>query len=618
MAYGTLVADAVLTLRRWLETSKFAAETRLPSERVLARQLGLGHYALNRAMSRLIAEGLVERDGYKLSYTPNKGTGRRFSCDLVVPRTSVFLKSYCRVAKELDIDLKVHRWDALEEATALLHQLGDPQTESVLFDSPHGFPASIWHPAALRLVDLDIPIVTACQHASGIPSVVPDHPRALQIAFDHLREAGHREMALVTAQPRAAVAIEVLATWTSLCRQHGLASSGKRTFFQNNALALREDARELAQQLAKDWRPVTALVVYSENKPAVAFFVEELARRQRQIPKNLSVVYLDDTPALQTSAPPISATAFDMALLQETAFRLLQRMARKKKAAGLLPPARAVLIPPEFHSRASVAVLPSAKAAKKRASSSPFPAGQGERKASASSAASSWKRPYALTSLTDAARYVQADLAPFVNRPLNYRKGWLGDLPLKGLASGTHLIHGVPFQVLGGTSRSDCGAVVFQSTVNTTGSARKLPSRLTIPIGAKVRAVYVLHGCGYARFLQSFASYSFFSGKTRLGSQPLITLGQPFQDAGAKVFSEASLKANIQDWWPDFPHVDFPHARHVPIVHSESEEIAYRNRYLYTLEWINPRPNAPVTHMEVEVNPAQSTTLGLLAVSALR
>jgi hypothetical protein len=40
--------------------------------------------------------------------------------------------------------------------------------------------------------------------------------------------------------------------------------------------------------------------------------------------------------------------------------------------------------------------------------------------------------------------------------------------------------------------------------------------------------------------------------------------------------------------------------------------------FLYTLEWINPAPEETVTHLEVTADSGIATTLGLLAVTAVK
>ena len=188
---------------------------------------------------------------------------------------------------------------------------------------------------------------------------------------------------------------------------------------------------------------------------------------------------------------------------------------------------------------------------------------------------------------------------------------------MRCLAPGTHEIHGVPFEILGGQTRAAAGAIVFQSAVNTTGNAQKLPDRLVIPLTGLVEAVYILHGCGFAKPMQTFAHYGFYGKKGEVDTVPLVSLGIPGQARDA-ARNEAKSEANIQDWWSDFPHVDFPHARMAPLRESNDPGHMGRHAFLYTLEWINPSPKRPLTHIEIKVDPSVPTTLGVLAITAVR
>jgi len=617
-----MVSDALLTLRRWLEASDFKHGERLPSERLLARQLGLKHNAINRAMARLLAEGLVQRDGYKLSYAGD-GTSAAcpFTCDLVLARRSFYSRSYLKTAKELGIGLRIHYYESMGEVLNHFHALDVPETECVLFDAPHVLPASLWESALRRLITHGIPAVSIRQHSPDIPCVQTDYARAVELAFSHLRDSGHREMALVSTSPRAPSACEIVAAWQSLRLQRGFRASSERIALYHEGRE--DDVRMIIEKLEGAWKSVSALAVYSDWEPIVPHLLEALAQRKRCVPKDLAVICLGDLPNLATTKPPVSTAAIDVSFMQESVFHLAQRLARKKQDMGILAPFPRVLIQPHLILRGSTRPLIPAKAGKRTSAAglaAPiFPVGQN---ADTSPAELSQnlenliRRPYTLAAHAEESRFVTVSLDPFVNRPLNFRKGWLGDLPLAHFAAGKHKIHGVPFQVLGGHSRKDCGAIVFRSMANKTGKARSLPSRVRVPIGTRALSIYILHGCGYSRFLAPFARYDFFAGSKRLGSVPLVALGYPPPGCDAEQFEREARKANIQDWWPDFPHIDFPDARRVPVMEVEAAD-ANRHVFLYTLEWKNPFPRRKVTHMEITVDSGQPTTLGVVAVSFL-
>src|SRR4051812_24403452 len=118
MATGKLVSDAIRQLNDWLAAGKFKEGDRLPSERNIAKEIGIKYYGLNRAMSRLIAEGRVQREGYRLSMAVAPRASQRLVFHLIVARRTHHLASYRRAAANLDIELVVHDWVAAEEVAA--------------------------------------------------------------------------------------------------------------------------------------------------------------------------------------------------------------------------------------------------------------------------------------------------------------------------------------------------------------------------------------------------------------------------------------------------------------------------------------------------------------------
>lgn len=623
MAFGQLVRGADARLREWLETTKVESGSRLPSERALARELEMQHYAVNRAMARLIADGVVERRGYKLFYSPMQKNRPRdgIACDLVISHRSIFLAGYQKVARELGINLRLHSWESSEEAISILRHLKASECESVIFDPPFGQAVSLWEPATSRLVKQGIPVVCINHSAAGVSSVQSDGTRSLELLFDHFLELGHEEMAFLTLSPWTPSSSEIFMQWRWLCAKNEVTASAERIYLQNDSRFLPEDAKRLAKRFGKEWSKVTALAVFMDDEYPVQHMLDALSDNEVDVPDRLSLAFVGDCRALQGSVPAVTAAATDAGVLQETAYHLAARAVRKKREFGILPQPCDVHIQPQLILRASTAPRkglqrkPKQEGAPAEAQSFPQPM---EFPDDPTDLEGIRRRPYDLTAKVSESRFVQLDLSSLVNRPLNFRRGWLGDLPLKHFDPGRYIMHGVPFDVLGGTSRSDCGAVVFQSLINTTGSAKKLPSSLDIAVNQKVSAIYFLHGCGYAKHKHPFASYSFFAGRKRLAEVPLVALGKSPPDITPADLKEAILRANIQDWWPDYPHYEFPHARVVPLLENESPEAVHRHVFLYTLEWINPNPQTTISHITIRSDTEQSTTLGMLAISLLK
>jgi hypothetical protein len=74
--------------------------------------------------------------------------------------------------------------------------------------------------------------------------------------------------------------------------------------------------------------------------------------------------------------------------------------------------------------------------------------------------------------------------------------------------------------------------------------------------------------------------------------------------------------SNLQDWWPGSVQVRHPSAKYY-IVTSEGDPEIYE-RYIYTLRWINPRPEVKLRGIRLESDPEQSATLAVLAITVAR
>lgn len=619
MARSSLVESADRILRDWIKSSKLRTGDRLPSERSLARELEIRHYAVNRAMAALAAEGSVERQGHKLFVAAPRSHEASLFCDVVVSRRSIYLSAYRKSGRDLGARSTFHLWDSIEEAVAILRQLNQPNTQGVIFAPPSDDSPGEWQAALQALTSNGIPTVCVGQQLPGVCAVRADNESALDKVFGHLLEMGHKEIAFVTRSPWAPSSAAIISQWEWLCQKYRLKNTMRRILKQTGSKSLPEDIRKLSARFSQEWKDVTALVVYTNNEYPVQSLLDGLAESGAAVPDRISLAFIGDSKTLQTATPSISATTVDVQLLHDSAFFLIRRAQIRRDTAGILPKPSTVRIQHELVVRESTgpsrdkAVGTVIKVSRGGSSTAAAP-GSSPRLPALENAL---QKPYPFVAMAERDRFSSIDLGKYMNRPLHYRRGWLGDLPLKALPSGDHIIHGVPFRVTGGRDRHDCGSIVFASQVNSVGNLKSLPSSLRIPIGMNVSAVYILHGCGYSKYMHRFATYAFRGKRSLLGEIPLVSLGKPDPGLDAKRLEESVRQANIQDWWSDYPHYDFAHGRIAPLVERNVSEAVERHAFLYTLEWINPDPNKKLAYLDVTADTTQSTTLGILAVSVL-
>ena len=223
----------------------------------------------------------------------------------------------------------------------------------------------------------------------------------------------------------------------------------------------------------------------------------------------------------------------------------------------------------------------------------------------------SWKKSYPFCLKNSSSRWLKIDLTRIANHSMTREHGWLGDEPLLHFPSGLQTIHGVPFQVIDETLNAGRAVLTFRSPHTHTANKTKLPIKASLPVGKCVKALYFLHGCGFASPIP-FAEYimHFKNGKT--ATVQLIPMGTSPKLALKRL---GNLKPNLQDWWLDHNHEDFPHAMHAMV--SDPANPQEYERTLYTLEWINPSPNEEVGFIEIRVDPKAGPSLALIAVTAM-
>ncbi len=605
-----MVEEAERLVREWLRRHA-ASGQRLPSGVKIARELGIGYYELNRALGLLVAEGTIERTGNTLTMLGGRETKKRGGvCHLVIARRSTLLAGYRKMAKDRGLKLEVKTWQAVEEAVVIMDGLDASRSDGVVCDLPvHGRPP--WVEAARRLNRRGVPVVCMGGPIEGMCSVSINVAHGVMLAIQHLTSLGHRDIALMTQTPLGIGGFEMIDIWRGECARIGCVGSAERILFHGT------DGRvkpcELSRRLTKEWRAVTAVVLRDPIRNTTEELLAELAGAARTVPESLSLVVVGNDQSLPKIRPRVTEVAVDFALCHEMIFSLLRRGATRVQP--MLGAAEAsVQVLPRLTVRDSSRAVDSGRTGRSRFETSP-PKG-----ATATGAGKGVSPAYALAmkaSLAEKSRFRVLDLSRVVNRPLGFRRGWLGDLPLCGLVKGTREFHGVPFRLLGGKGSRESGAVVMRSAINVTGLARRLPEKVSLAVGMKTEAVYILHGCGYAKRLGRFAEYRFVTTGGREWTVPLVSLGMP-EDGGSERTVADDGMANIQDWWSDFPHGDFPGARMVPLVERDERAGSERHVFLYTLEWINPDPSDPLRRMEIRSDVASPTTLGVLAVTVVQ
>ncbi len=578
-----------------------------PTEKILASQWEVSQAAVNRAALRLIAAGRLRREGYKL--LPVAST----AVSLVGARVAVLSH---RVTRFPGIPEEAARRGVRVEEFFFIGR--DTMRNALQKVIQHRFDGVImritdsgweWDNEAAEFDRLRIPYVVGEECLPGHNLAAEDLRGAAAQLVSHLIAQGHREIACLCSLRRLLRSAAVRQGYEEACLRQGLTSAARNVFecTAHTTEAIRNEFQRIRRE-----QPATSAVVLFDTE-LLKGFLAAIRKDGLRVPRDMSVVVIGDSADARTAQPPITCIAFDARCTAHLALDLACQQILEVRRIGRLPARQRLRLEGTLRPRESVKALEAPPAAgadhaargtNRLARVWPHAIEQRLREA-----AETWQWPHRLADTATPGPFQTLDLRPVANRALRRPHGWLGHLPLLHVGTGLLRIHGVDFDLVDERANRGRSVLVLRSSRFPPTSRRSLPDEVTLPVGRKVRAVYFLHGCGYAGERVPFAWYDFRSEGRPVASVPLVARGV------GPAHSPDTPPANIQDWWPEFPQFNTDNVRHVTVT-EHGDPFAYE-RYLYSLEWVNPAPEVPLTEIRVRSNPMVPTTLGLLAVTLL-
>ncbi len=189
-------------------------------------------------------------------------------------------------------------------------------------------------------------------------------------------------------------------------------------------------------------------------------------------------------------------------------------------------------------------------------------------------------------------------------------ESWRRLMPLPVLESGTWKFHGVPFRMTSAARGGAAGLLLLGSSTLSGQGQTRLPSHAVLRVGARVRAIYFLHMCGYLARGGEIARYTFRYVSGATASAPVLPIGNPKHGSGPVA------GANIQDWNPSFPHSATATSR--PVCLLDASWRPGETGYAYVYRWTNPHPRRTLESVRLEVNPAKPPIFALCALTLER
>lgn len=216
-----------------------------------------------------------------------------------------------------------------------------------------------------------------------------------------------------------------------------------------------------------------------------------------------------------------------------------------------------------------------------------------------------WTWPLART-LDDAA-WTQVDLSAVGNNHPSRTSAIVKLVPGQFPSSGP--VYGVPMHI----DFAPSGTIAMRSarfSEDTHGNP--LPESVSIPIGQKARALYILHGASYAFEAGNYGSYIIEYDD---GTQFEKAIRSPGNDRNQINFDPTYVtQALVQDWWHDYKPFDNGFMRAVPILVSKDSDEA-NPKHLYQVQLQNPHPEKTIMNLKLTSNPELQGRVILFALT---
>jgi LacI family transcriptional regulator len=199
-----------------------------------------------------------------------------------------------------------------------------------------------------RLLDEDIVVVQMDRRVEGLAAdaIVVDNEAGAERAVDHLVEAGHTRIGIVTGELDVSTAPQRLAGYQRALTNHGIAV---RPELIKTGSFHREHAIEVATELIQ--APSAPTAIFAANNilaEATLLALEQLALR---VPRDISVVGFDDVAWMAMVQPPLTTVRQPAADMARTAAELALRRLREDRQG----PPSTIVFATELIERGSVA-----------------------------------------------------------------------------------------------------------------------------------------------------------------------------------------------------------------------------------------------------------------------
>ena len=330
------VRDGIMAAIR---AGEFAPGERLPGEREWAVRFGVSHMTARRAVSAMVEADLLERRPQSGTYVRAGGSKRLASVtvNLIYPLQAFgFIEQFVQCFL---VELEKRGWHhhAIHlqsgRESAVLRALATDEP-AIIVPPETGFNPRM--EAALLAAKGRVTLIGNRLPTGAATSIMADDERAIRLLMEHLQNAGHRKIAIISKQPDHTVEQVQIATWKACSAAWATPRELRGRLIHvevrsdvPEAISMRAAVRDYLTSPGAD---ATALICLTDTCAlATLAACREL---ERAVPAQMSVVASCNTTLLEMINPPVTCADVHIERHVERALELIEATLENKSVAG--------------------------------------------------------------------------------------------------------------------------------------------------------------------------------------------------------------------------------------------------------------------------------------------
>ncbi len=182
------------------------------------------------------------------------------------------------------------------------------------------------------LSEIHVPTILLDSFVEGMPHDVVklDNIEAGRLATEHLLALGHRRVAVTTGRPNIATGTDRLAGYVAAFKARGL-KADKALYLKGNFR--RDDAYQSTLAVMQQPDPPTA--IFAMSNMMMLGVLQALADLGRKVPRDVSVIGIDDFDTAPIMNPPLTVVSVPVAEMARSAISaLLEEIATRRAPAA--------------------------------------------------------------------------------------------------------------------------------------------------------------------------------------------------------------------------------------------------------------------------------------------